>query len=214
MPRLLAISFLAGALMGGCNIVAPAVVLLHGPERTKAEYTLDEKRPTVVFVDDRANRLSRRSLRLTIAKTAQDLLLKEGDLKVIIDAKAPLTRVSGETADQPMDMATLGREVSAEVMIYVTVDSFTLSADGTTYEPTAVLRIKVIDCVNSPARLWPEEAEGKTITVKVPTRQGTNPKNGTEAAQGMDKLASECGRSVAELFYSHVTDRRVNDTNN
>lgn len=200
-------------LMQACNIVGPAVLLVNGPEKTPAAYRLDPERPVVFFVDDRGNRLAKRSLRVTIASTAQQILLDEREVKNVVDAKAAMTRVAGETAEEPTDIATLGKSVGAELVVYVTVDSFALSPDSVTYQPGAELRVKVIDCVNTPARLWPEESTGKLVTVSLPQRQGTQPKNAAEATIAFEELAQECGRSVAELFYNHVTQRPVRQNN-
>ncbi len=211
---LLALLSILAAALCGCNIVAPAVVLLHGPPKTKAAHRLEPERPTVFFVDDRNNRLYKRSMRLTIATTAQDILLKEKELKNVVDAKAALTRVSGEPADEPTDISSLGKSVQAEVVVWIAVDAFGFSPDGVTFAPFADLRIKVIDCVNTPSRLWPEEPAGKQIRVTLPERHGTTDQASiTAIAKAQDRLAQECGRVVAELFFDHETARRAYEKN-
>lgn len=198
----------------GCNIVAPAVVLLHGPPKTPAAYKLDPTRPTVFFVDDRFNRLPKRSMRLTIATTAQDVLLKQGALKDVIDARVALTRLSGEPADSPTDIATLGKDVQAEVVVWIGVDGFGFSPDGATFRPYANLRVKVVDCINTPSRLWPEDPPGKEIPVSLSERQGTSDQaTPSEFAKSQETLAQECGRVIAELFYDHETARRAYEKN-
>lgn len=200
-------------MLSGCNIVGPAVVLIHGPEKQKAQYTIDPNRTMVIFIDDRANRLPRRTLRLSIAKAATDIMLKEGVSKNIIDPAAPLTRISGETSEAPMDIVSLGKAVNAQILVYVTIDSFSLSEDGVSFTPTSVMRVKVIDCENEPARLWPEEAPGKVVTASIPQKQGMSPKSGSDYAKSLDSLAKETGRVLAEVFYDHVIQRRVQENN-
>lgn len=198
----------------GCNIVAPAFVLIHGPPKTAAAYKLDPKRPTVFFVDDRNNRLYRRSMRLTIAATAQTILLEQKVLQNVIDAQAALTRVAGEPADEPTDLVSLGKSVQAEVVVWIGVDSFGFSPDGVTFQPFADLRVKVVDCVNTPSRLWPEEPPGKPIRVLLPEKHGTNDQASPSAlAKAQDQLAQECGRTVAELFFDHETSRHAYEKN-
>lgn len=204
---------LACGMMSGCNIVGPAVVLIHGPEKQKAQYTIDPNRTMVVFIDDRANRLPRRPLRLTIAKAATDIMLKEGVSKNIIDPTAPLTKISGETSEAPMDIVSLGKAVNAQIIVYVTIDSFVLSEDGISFVPTCVMRVKVVDCENEPARLWPEEAAGKVVTAVMPQKQGLSPQTGSDYAKALDSLAKETGRVLAEVFYDHVIQRRVQENN-
>ncbi|MCX5688726.1 MAG: hypothetical protein NTV94_02855 [Planctomycetota bacterium] len=198
---------------GGCNIVGPAVVLIHGPEKADAQFELDEKRATIVFVDDRANRMDRRVLRQSIATVCTERLLKEDKVKTMLDPKAALVRVSGEPTGEPTDLVTLGKSLGAEVILYATVDAFSLSADGVSFQPNAQFRIKVIDCVNVPSRIWPEEPNGFPLAVTMPQRQGEAPKNGTQYNQAQDRLAQACGEELAKVFYKHQIKDRVSDTN-
>lgn len=202
-------------LPAGCNIVGPAYVLIAGPEKNSAAYELPKDRPAVVFVDDRLNRLDRRSLRNVIAAKATEELLKSGAVKTVIDPKAALVRVSGEAADAPTDIASLGASVGAEVIIYATVDEFTLSPDQSTFQPTATVRVKVIDCVNKPARLFPTEDKenGQALTVTLPYKQGQAPKNGGEYNLAQDRLAGELGERIAKLFFKHEVKDRVSELN-
>ena len=210
-PLAIALCFLPS--IGGCNIVGPAVVLIKGPEKADAQHTLDPERPTVILIDDRANRMDRRLLRQTIAAGATARLLKEGELKNMIDPKAALVRISGEQTGEPTDLVTLGKSLGAEVVVYATVDAFSLSADGVTFQPLAEFRIKVIDCINKPSRIWPEEPNGFPLKVTMPQRQGEAPKNGTQYNQAQDRLAQACGEEIAKVFYKHQIKDRVSDTN-
>ena len=203
----------APLFIAGCNIVGPAVVLIHGPEKADAEFELDPKRATIVFIDDRANRMDRRSLRQTIATVCTERLLKEDKVETMLDPKAALVRVSGEPTGEPTDLVTLGKSLGAEVIVYATVDGFTLSPDGVTFQPSAQFRIKVIDCVKTPSRIWPEEPNGFPLTVTTPQKQGEAPKNGTQYNQAQDRLAQACGEDLAKVFYKHQIKDRVSDTN-
>jgi hypothetical protein len=200
-------------LVGGCNIVGPAVVLIKGPEKADAQFELDPKRPTIIFIDDRANRMDRRSLRQTIATVSTERLLKEDKVETMLDPKAALVRVSGEPTGEPTDLVTLGKSLGAEVIVYATVDSFSLSTDGVTFQPSALFRIKVIDCVKTPSRIWPEEPNGQPLQVVMPQRQGEAPKNGTQYSQAQERLAQFCGEELAKVFYKHQIKERVSDSN-
>jgi hypothetical protein len=198
--RALATRWIAGTLatlalgatavaLPGCNILGAAIVLVQGPPTTPAMHKLDKDRPTVVFVDDRANVLGRRTLRQSIAQSAQEALIKEADLKNVIDARASLATVVGETAAEPLDIVSIGKRVGAEIVIYAVVDTFTLSQDGQTFVPQATFRVKVLDVTKEQPRIWPTEREGKAITAETTQRQGVRPTNATEVLKAEQTLA-------------------------
>lgn len=202
----------AAMLPTGCNIAGPAFLMVNGPPKTPAEFTLPAERPTIVFIDDRGNYLPRRNLREIIASTCGQRLLDQGELKKVIEAKAALAASIGERPGEPTDLVTLTKNCRAEIMIYATVDNFALSSDGgATFEPTATLRVKVIDALAPNPRLWPADREGKQIIVTRPVPAGDVPKTSGELQTAEESLAKEVGRSLAELFYDHVTQRAISD---
>lgn len=192
------------ASSGGCNIVGPAVALM-ADEKVAAAYELPEKRPAVVFIDDRASVLPSRMVRQRIAQAAERTLLDEkavgGDL-VSSEALTPV--IAAERFGKPRSIAELGQAVGAEVVIYAAVESFTLSANGAEYAPSAVLRVKVMDAASG-QRLWPT-ADGQTaapLTVNLPVRTGAMPQSASDRAQAQMELAELTGRSLAQTFFKH-----------
>lgn len=190
----------------GCNIVGPAVVLAKGPPKEDALYKLPEGRPTIVFVDDRDNRLPRRNLRTVMGETVQQALMKEGVVapENMIDCKAVQTIISRETASQPMDIVTIGRNAKAEVVVYILPIAFSLSADGQSYQPSAELFVKVLDVTKDEPRLWPDDPSGQRVTVSPQVRTADPPRTSAEVLQAEEVLARESGLDIAELFYKHL----------
>jgi hypothetical protein len=186
--------------MGGCNIVAPAYLLIHGPEKVPAQHTLAPERPTVVFIDDRGNRLPRRALRQTIGDAAQTALLKEKVVSDLIDTRGAMAASSQDRAGQAMSIVDIGKAVKAEIVIYATVDAFTMSSDGQTYSPVASLRVKVIDVV-ADKRVWPEEREGHPLTLTFPPRTSDVPRNAAELRIAEEEVGRLVGLGLAQLFY-------------
>jgi hypothetical protein len=203
---------LAGLACSGCNYLGPAYLLVHGPEKAPAAYQPDKVRPTVVFVDDRANVLARRALRQRIAESAQQTLLKEGVLTNVIEASAALAAAAREPSSAPMEITALGKAVQAEIVIYVTVDSFGLSPDGQTFEPSSSFHVKVID-VNKPEapRVWPPEKEGCPVSTTIKTRNAAAPTGLGERVAMLDTLADKSGVVIAQLFYDHETNDHVDE---
>jgi hypothetical protein len=194
----------AGALAAGaCNIVGPAVGLM-ADEKVQAAYALDPKRPTVIFIDDRASALPSKMVRQRLAKAAEGALLEAKVLDAdLISSDALVAAVAAERFGKPRSIADLGQAVGAEVVIYAAVDAFSLSRDGQEYSPTAVLRVKVIDAKDA-KRLWPEdERTAVPLTISPPVRTGTMPKTASDRAQAEGELAEVAGKSLAKLFFKH-----------
>lgn len=209
---ILAIGFLSTLpfILIGCNIVGPAYVLLHGPEKTPAQHTLDRSRRSVVFVDDRANVVARRSTRMQIAAEAEKVITEQGLVEEVIRSQSIMAAASMDSHDEPSSIAELGRTVGADVVIYATVDFFGLTPDGSTFQPTASLRVKIIDAVSG-ERLWPEQKSGQTLAVEMQVRPEDLPQTIGQARERESMLAEWTGKRLAEMFYDHVppTESRV-----
>ncbi len=212
---------LASLATAGCNILGPAYYMVAGPEEKKAVYTLEPTRPTVVFVDDRDNRLPRRTLRFVVAEAATKAMLDNEVLTktpagevAAIDGRAAITAAARDRFGEPLSVAAIGNACSADVVVHVVFEAFTLTADGTTFSPSARLRVKVIDAVNQ-RRLFPpgEDVVGVPMDVVLKQRPSDLPNSNSGMLQAQETLAKECGRAVAELFFDHVyvsTDRARN----
>ena len=192
---------LVGSMLAGCNLVAGATMLVKGPPTVAAAYRLPEA-TTVVFVDDRTNVLPRRVLRETIGRAAEGELLRKTVVPDMVSSRSADLAVSQETLDEPLTIAQIGAAVGADQVIYVTIDAFTLSADGATLLPQAVLRVKVIDVATS-ERIWPDEHRGQEISPALEFRRGQSPESRTEMLRLQEELAASCGVAVAQLFFKH-----------
>lgn len=200
----LAIALFAG--VSGCNIVAPAAYIIQGPPTVPAQYKLDKTRVTVIFIDDRLNRAPRRSLRAVAADVAEQTLMQRGVLPEdkVITTRAAMRLAAQEEFNAPMTIAEMGRAVGADVVIYATIDVWTLSPDGVTLSPGARVRVKVIDAEND-VRLWPSDIAGHPLTAALP--QQTSPlASGADRDQAHLALANALGLKIARLFFEHERD--------
>lgn len=199
--------------LGACNIVAPAAYLIEGPPTVPAQTSLDPGRPTVIFIDDRASNVPRRSLRVIAGQTAEETMIAEDvvEQENMIAAQSTLRAASTEDPDDPMSIADLGRAVGAEVVVYLTVDAWTLSSDGVSFSPVVSTRVKVVDAENR-VRLWPQGGDGFSLRVEPPRRATDVPRTASERSEAENRLAARLGRAVAKLFYESeretVNDRR------
>lgn len=198
---------LAAVFAGGCNIFGPAVYFLGGPAKTKALYKLDAKRPTVVFVDDRSNKVPRRATRMVIAQEAERTLAGEKVVQELISTQSAALAAS-QDKEKATPISEIGRSVSAEVVIYATVDQFSLTTDGQRYSPIAVLRVKVIDAT-SDTRLWPDDPNGAVVRVQLPPKTSELPSTSAARFTAEDELAKQTGLELAWVFVDHLPDKTI-----
>lgn len=198
----------AGAIAASCNIVAPAFYMIHGPEKTKKACTLDPKRSTVVFIDDRLSRVPRRSSRVAIGEQVEQALLKEGVVKDMVSSQSALQAAGNDREGKPAAITEVGQSVKADVVIYATVDEFVLTRDGQTYSPMAMLRVKVIDAVTG-KRLWPESPAGHVVAARLSPKTATLPESTAARFMAEDELAKQAGQEIAWLFFDHETPKGI-----
>lgn len=193
----------AALTLTGCNIVGPVAAIASGPPTQAALCTLDRERATVVFIDDRASVLPRRSLRQSIAQQVQNNLLGQNVVKTVIDSKSIAALAARDPADKPSDIMTLGKAVSADIVIYVSLDRFGISPDGQVLQPFADARVKVLDVTKEQPRVWPDDREGHSVSLIMPQRRGDMPKNASALAAEQERLAQVLGDNIAKVFYKH-----------
>ncbi len=198
--------------LGGCNIVAPAFMVIHGPPKTPAAHALDPERTTAVFLDDRDNRIPRRSMRQALTKQAQESLLKNRVLKDLISTESSAAFAATESPEKPMSITELGRGVGAAVVIHATMTAFGLSPDGQVYAPFAELRVRVVD-VEADRRLWPDTDGGYPLVVQLPARASDGPTSVAARIQVETELATLAGQRLAELFFKHEANKPVSVPN-
>ena len=194
--------------VAACNIVAPAAYLAGGLPKLDAQYTLRDV-PTLVFVDDRRNRI-RGSVnwRRIIADTTSQILMDKELVKTTISPQAAMTLATQhERNSKILSMEEIGTMVGATQIIYVEMANFQNSPDGYTPRPTAACYVRVID-LEKHERVFPapdaQEADGSR-EVHVVSRP-VDPEV-FQSRLTKDKvyegLAAELGQQIALLFYKH-----------
>lgn len=201
---------LTTTLLVSCNIVGPAMVLLTPPPSTEAQLELNENSTHMFFVDDLRNRMPKRSLRDAIAQSAESALLTEEALPEdkLISAKTAQRAVTADRHGAALPIAEIGRRTGVDVIIYVTIEAWGLSKDGTTSAPFVDGRVKVIDCKNN-KRLWPTIEEGYLLRVAPTASQSNLPTGLAERSKLELELARTYGVALAQLFYKHYTEQSV-----
>jgi hypothetical protein len=217
LAALAGIALLVPLTLGGCNIVAPAAYAIHGPPKVPAAYDgLDANRPTTIFIDDRQNKIPKRSLRLTMGQVAERVMMDRGIVKpasMISSRDAARLASSKDSFNNPVSVVDLGRELGAEVVIWVEIHEWTLSRDGGSLSPTVGAMVKIVDAKEN-KRIWPVDPAGWPLMVQVPSRPQELGSNRAQIERYHEELAAVAGRDLARMFFSYERDslqsRRTN----
>lgn len=207
--RFFAVLLAAGAAwawggLAGCNIVAPVALVLSPPPSTDAVFELDGARTHAIFIDDLRSRVPKRSLRDLIGTTAEGAMLEEEVLpnNQLIASAAFARAASDDQFSRKLSVVDLGRRVGADVVIYVSMESFSLTRDGTTLVPEALASVKVLDTTNN-KRLFPPGDGGYPLRVQVASEKGEVPRDLAGRGAAEQALARRVGLALAQMFYSH-----------
>ena len=208
MKSLVAIVLLFSAVMllTSCNIASVVGYIATPDPQQDALFELPDVK-TVVFVDDRKNIMHPTRLRHVVAeRITNDLLTKEIVSSMISPKDIFRVSASSDRYGEPMGMDKLGQSVGASVLIYVEIQSFSLTNDGQTANPMATCDVRVID-VNKQPRLFPTNGESYRVRAIVKNISPHRLKATGEVRKLTEELAQNLGDSVAKLFYGHVTGR-------
>lgn len=195
-------------LIAGCNIVGAAGVLVSGPPKVAAVTGLEKDRPTVLLIDDLNSRMPRASLRDRIGQAAERQML---DAKVIregqlISSSSARRVVSGDTNEARTSIVDTGRAVRAEVVVHVTIETWTLSATPGEVSPEAIVSVKVLDAMKN-QRQWPAGEGAYTMKVDLPLRADRAIDSNADRRRIEDSLADRIGVAIAKLFYTSERER-------
>jgi hypothetical protein len=201
-----ALALLGGLLTAGCNVIVPVAYVIEGPGTIPADYTLRDT-STAVFVDDRDSAFPRTSLRAIVGNEITNRLIANKALpaSMLVDAGDVMALVRGlETSDSRVSIERIGREAGVEQVVYVELKGFALTLDGVTPRPTAVCNVKVIDLAAG-IRVYPGDGSptGREIVSQIREVDPSLFQSFAKRRKVEDDLATELGKTVAELFYEH-----------
>ena len=195
--------------LAGCNIVAPVAFLVQGEPEREAQFLLNKDLPTVIFVDDRSNRIpfANNSVRREIAGTATETLLgAEALLTVISPGDAIGAASSRDRHGELLSISGIGEAVGASQIVYVEVSRFAETPDGITPRPTATCMVSVLD-LNQKKRVFPTGSEMGQKAIPVTASLGeVDPmllRSQSARTKLHQQLAREMGEEIAKLFYKH-----------
>ena len=196
--------------MAGCNIATPIVYVLHPEPQVPAEFTLSNV-PTVIFIDDRRNRINPTRLRRVIADEATTLLMEKRVISeqfMISPRDAMVMARKQDRSGTIISLEKVGELVGAQQLIYIEVEQFALTYDGITPAPRSISKVKVLDLVSG-KRVFPDPGgEGTTdyftLNVEIPSPSPHGFHTAKIRNEMNDELALLTGERLAKLFYNSM----------
>lgn len=193
--------------LAGCNWFAAGYLLIHGGPKNPRVFELDKEHTTVLVIEDPRGVVPRRALRYEMAERAVGDMLDQRLVTNMIGSRSALDAIAAENPQERKTIAELGQSLGADVVVWVGVEQFMLSQDGQTFQPSASMRMRVID-VASDSVLYPtDDAKGYPLVVAPPPNTGEIPTTRSAMNQAERELALLAGRAIAELFYEKERSR-------
>ncbi len=207
VPSAIAAALAAAALLaGGCNMAVPALYVIQGPQKRPAQFTLPEDRKLVVFVDDRENVVSRLQLRAQLADDVGSRIQQEELVREVVSGRELIAYVRRvETASRRVPIDELGKVVGADLVLYVEMDAFTLSADGASATPVASAYVKVVD-LKEKRRIFPPDGDdprGFPVSSELKNMDVEMYRTSAARRKAEDLLERQFAEEVARIFYEH-----------
>ena len=200
---LLPFSFFLLLSLPGCTALGVAAYKLHGPAKVPAMY-VPQPKPMLVLVENYQHQSSVNAHADLLGR----MLVKELEARRI----APLVSLDQLQAlrdarpreFQTMSMASIGREVGAEQILYVQLHRSDVSAvaGGDALTGQTAASVKVVDVATGDT-LWPGDAGGEAgYPVAAATQLGANNRAGGGNVQDVrQRMYFDLSHQIARLFY-------------
>lgn len=200
---------LAGAaaaiwLLGGCALPFAILEKMFPKEKIPARFVLPAGKRVLVFPDDMLHPVGYPPVKRVLARRLGELLAEHELVAETIAYDSLVDLRNAETDFNRMAVATVGRRLGAELVVYVSIDGFSLKdmPVDTLWRGRFSCKVRVVDVRNG--RLWPDESAGFPVKVVEPIAENTSEAYGAELA---DKLAKRLAEGVCGLFHEHYVDR-------
>ena len=188
------------SLPAGCEALGVAAYKLHGPPKVPAEY-VPAQRPMLVLVENYQHQSSVNAHADLLGR----MLVKELEARNV----APLVSLDKlqELRDarpgdfQTMSMASIGREVGAEQILYVQLHNsdVTPMSGGDALTGQTAASVKVVDVATGDT-LWPGGVAGEAgYPVSAATKLGTS--SGGNVQDVRQRMYVDLSHQIARLFY-------------
>jgi hypothetical protein len=195
--RRFAIVFMSALALAvsGCGLVKGMVYFLSPPRIQRAEYKLTEGR-LAILVESRDPRQTNPVFTRALHRQIVEIMRDKKAPTTVIPYMEMLNLRRGNPEFNSWSIQRIGRELNADEILYLVLDELRLREppDSPVIEPSVTLRLKVISAQQPPPhhRLWPEEADGRSIPARRQTQEAVG-------GQAVDVAATKLAFDTAHL---------------
>lgn len=196
------------AALGGCQLVAFIVAQFAPPQDVEAVYEPPEGKTVLVFVDDFRRPVSYEPIKEALAEgVAAELVEHEVAARTIPYGK--FEDLVHSTRDfNRMPIPNVGRELGADLVVYVEIRRFSLKEDDQSplWQGQMDVNVKVVN--SQTGILWPK-GRPDGYPVSYAEREPSQDLSETYGTVVAKKVAAKMSRKVARLFYDHKVPAKV-----
>lgn len=178
-------------------------MMTEPPKTIPAEYKPPFDRKVLVFVDDMKLPVSYEQIKTDLADRLNVQLLEHRVASKVIPSENLQNFVAMTPKFNQLSVAEVGKELGADLVLYVEIIRFSLRDSDFTpvWQGRLATSIRWVD-VKSTKRLWPtDRLDGFDVPLlETPTVENSSPSYGAEIAR---QLAEEMASQIAWKFYDH-----------
>ncbi len=206
MKRRLYLLLLASVMLlpVGCQLPFAILAKLFPEEKVQPRFVLPSDRTILVFPDDIKCPLVYPPAKRTLAEKVDKLLIAHSLAAETIPYDKLIDLRNAEPKFNLMSIPRIGRRLGADLVIYVSIEEFSLKDNpvDALWRGKLVARVKVVDVLKG--RIWPDESAGFPISIAEPMTENTSETYGSQLAR---KLAERMAEEVCGLFHERYIER-------
>lgn len=188
----------------GCPLPLAILEKLFPQEKVPPRFTLPANKTIMVFPDDIKCPLIYPTIKRVLVEKADKLLIKHSLASKTIPYDKLIDLRNAEPEFNLMSIPKIGRRLGADLVIYVSIEEFSLKDNSvdTLWRGRLVGKVKVVDVLKG--RIWPDESTGFPISINEPITENSSAAFGAELAR---KLAERMAEEACGLFHKRYIDR-------
>ena len=190
----------------GCNILVPVTYAVQGAGQNPAEHELDQVK-TLVFVDDLNSVLPRTVLRVRLAESISEELMRLDLVPTTVNPSDVMALVrSRERKSSRSSMSSIAEDAGVSQMIYIKVESFSGVVRSTELRPTASIGIRVMH-FDKGGRVFPQTEINSTgsrpVSVSLREVDPSKLRSSSDRRRVEQQLISKLAYETCKLFREH-----------